>query len=60
MNEGSLYKKHGNKITIDKTASTPENCKIINDNIENMNVPSWLDYQWYIEKKKKRIYDFIG
>ena len=57
--DGSLYKKHKSKDTIDKTPSTPEHCRIINENVENMVVQDWLDIQWYIDLAKERIEKFI-
>ncbi len=58
-NDGMLYKKHKDKDTLDKTPSTPEQCFIYNDNIENVKVPSKLDKQWYIDLAKERILKFV-
>lgn len=57
--DGMLTKKHRNKDTLDKTPGTPESCFIINDNIEEMPIPTKLDKQWYIDLAKKRIAEFI-
>lgn len=57
--DGMLTKKHRNKDTLDKTPSTPESCFIINDNIEEMPIPTKLDKQWYIDLAKKRIAEFV-
>jgi hypothetical protein len=57
--DGTLYKKHKDKDTLDKTPSTPEKCFIDNSNIENTTIPEYLDKQWYIDLAKQRIEDFI-
>lgn len=53
--DGKLYKKHKSKNSLDKVASTPDKCFIMNDNIENEVTPSHLDRQWYIDLAKYRI-----
>lgn len=57
---GILYKKHKQKDFLDKTAGTPEKCRIINSNIEGMEVPKWIDREWYVKLAEKRIQDFIN
>lgn len=57
---GSLYKKHKGKTSLDKTAATPEKCRIINENVENAGIPDWLDKEWYISLAKQRINEFVG
>lgn len=42
----------------EKVANTPENAKIVNDDVHEMIVPSWLDRDFYIELAKKRLQDF--
>lgn len=59
-NDGTLYKKHRNKDTLDKTPSTPVNCFIDNSNIETKPIPAKLDKQWYIDLAKERVKAFIG
>lgn len=59
-NDGSLYKKHKSKTTLDKTPSTPEKCFIDNGDINGKILPSKLDKQWYINLAKERIKDFTG
>lgn len=59
-NDGSLYKKHSSKETIDKTASTPVKCYIDNTNVEGKKCPSYLDKQWYIDLANQRIKEFLG
>ena len=43
-----------------KIAYVPEKCRIVNEDITEMQVPNWLDKQWYIELSKKRVNDFLG
>jgi hypothetical protein len=59
---GTLYKQHKEKEigSIDKTAGTPENCVIVNEDITEMETPCWLDRQWYLDLAEKRIKDFLG
>ena len=56
--DGTLYKKHRDKETLDKTPSTPVYCYIDNDDITRKPVPSKLDRQWYIDLAKERILSF--
>lgn len=58
-NDGTLYKKHKSKETLDKTPSTPIHCFIDNGNVENKPIPAKLDKQWYINEAKSRIEKFI-
>jgi hypothetical protein len=60
INDGTLYKKHKSKSTLDKTAGTPENCFIDNSDITGKKIPRNLDLDWYIDLAKKRIEKFIG
>jgi hypothetical protein len=57
--DGTLYKKHKSKASLDKTGGTPVNCFIDNDNVLDKPVPSKLDRQWYIDIAKQRIKDFV-
>ena len=59
-NDGTLYKKHKNKTTFDKTAGTPEHCFIENSNIIGKKVIDKLDKMWYINTAKEKLKDFIG
>lgn len=54
-NDGGLYKLHQNKNKPDKFPSTPENCFIVNDDVNNMSVPAKLDRQFYINMAKERL-----
>lgn len=58
-NDGTLYKKHKNKVTLDKTPSTPENCFIDNSDITEKVIPAKLDKNWYVELAKYRISKFV-
>ena len=58
-NDKCLYKQKENKNP-EKFAGCPEKCKIINNDIRGLTVPSWLDRNWYIEQAKKEISKFYG
>lgn len=57
--DGTLYKKHKLKTTLDKVASVPDKCFIENDNIVDKKVSEKLDKYWYIEEAKRKIKEFI-
>ena len=42
----------------EKIANSPDNCFIVNDDVNNMKCPKHLDKDWYIDKAKKRLRDF--
>lgn len=54
-----LYKQKTGKNK-EKFSDCPEHCKIINEDIREMAVPSWLNRNWYIEKANKIIERFKG
>lgn len=54
-----LYKKKTGKNK-EKFATCPERCKIINEDIREMKVPSWLDKKFYINEANKIIDSFCG
>lgn len=56
--DGGLYKLHYNKTKPDKFPSTPENCFIVNEDVNGMGVPSKLDRQFYIDMAKERASKF--
>ena len=58
--DGTLYKKHKDKDTLDKTGGTPEKCFIDNSHILDKGVPNKLDRQWYIDLANRRIREFVG
>lgn len=47
--------KTGNPV---KVTHSPENCRIVNEAVNGLPVPDWLDRQWYIDKAKRRLKDF--
>lgn len=55
----TLYKKHKGKGSIDKTGGTPENCVIINKDIQTLGTFASLDRDWYITLAKDRIKEFL-
>lgn len=59
-NDGTLYKKHKDKTTVDKTPATPEKCRIVNDNVVDLKVPTWLDKEWYIKEASDRVKAFLA
>ena len=59
-NDGTIYKKHKDKDTLDKTASTPEQAFINNGDINGEKIPPHLDKQWYVELAQRRCKEFIG
>ena len=59
VTDGILYKCKLDKNP-EKFANCPDHCKIVNTNIQDMKVPSWLDLQWYIDEAWKRINSFLG
>ena len=48
------------KITLDKTAGTPENAFIDNGDITKKKVDNRLDRNWYLELAEKRIKEFVS
>lgn len=59
-NDGAIYKKHKDKISLDKTAGTPENAFIDNGDITEKKVDNRLDRNWYLELAEKRIKEFVS
>lgn len=46
--------------TAEKIAYAPVNSFIVNDDLTKKEIPSKLDYWWYLDLANKRINDFIG
>lgn len=44
----------------DKVANTPDHCFINNDDIKGVEVPDYLDKEYYIDLARKRLNDFLG
>ena len=53
-----LFKRKTPHATSEKMAGTPDNCFIVNDNVENMKVPAKLNRGWYVDLTHKRLEDF--
>lgn len=53
-----LFKRKSAHATSEKVAGTPDNCFIVNDNVEDIKTPSKLDKQWYIDLASKRLEAF--
>jgi DNA polymerase len=53
-----LFKRKSLHATSEKVAGTPDNCFIVNENVENMGIPDKLDKQWYIDLTNKRLEAF--
>ena len=58
--DGGLQKLHKETGRLAKIEGTPLNARLINTDINGMNVPDWLDRDWYIEMAHKRANDFRG
>lgn len=58
--DGMLCKKHKDKEALDKVASTPVQCFIDNENIEEKIIPKKLDKEWYVDLARQRIKEFIN
>jgi len=57
---GGLTKLHRTTGRMAKIEGTPERAMLVNGEIRGMDVPGWLDRDWYIEMAKKRANDFRG
>ena len=58
--DGMLMKKKADKSSLDKIGGTPEQCFIINSDINDMTIPEKLDREWYVTLANERIQDFLG
>jgi len=56
--DGGIYKVKNHDKNPEKFADTPENCFIINGDINNHEIPSKLDKDWYVDLAIKRLEDF--
>lgn len=58
-NDGGVFKQKvdGNP---EKFADSPEHCFIINEDINNLEIPEKLNKNWYIELANKRLDAFLG
>ena len=55
-----LGKSKGEGCTVEKFASCPEHCRIVNEDITEAGTPSWLDKDWYVSEAKKRLKKKFG
>lgn len=53
-----LFKRKSAHATSEKMAGTPDNCFIVNENVEDVKVPAKLDRQWYVDLANKRLEAF--
>lgn len=58
--DGGLFKIHATRGNVAKIEGTPDRAFIINEDIEGMRIPPYLDKQWYINLAKERVAGFIG
>jgi len=56
--DGTIYKVKTPDGNPEKFANTPENCFIMNGDVNGKPVPEYLDRQWYIDLTLKRLEDF--
>lgn len=60
VNDGSIYKVKNSEKNPEKFANTPDSCFIMNGNINEIEIPTKLDKQWYIELTKQRLKEKFG
>lgn len=58
MNDTGIYKIKNSEKNPEKFANTPESCFIINDNINNVEIPNKLNRDWYIDLAHERLRQF--
>lgn len=56
--DGYLLKVKENGA-VERIGNTPQRCFILNSNIQNKEIPSNLDREWYIDLAEKRLESFI-
>lgn len=56
--DGGIFKVKNENKNPEKFANTPEVCFVVNESVNGMGVPSYLDRDWYINFAKKRLKDF--
>lgn len=54
----AITKQKEGKDTTEKFANTPENCFIVNSDVDERRIPSKLNRQWYIVMAKERLSQF--
>lgn len=55
---GIFKRKAGGKP--EKFANTPEHCVIVNDDVNGVRPPRWLDREWYINMARTRLAEKFG
>lgn len=58
-NDDGIFKLHRETRTKAKIEMTPEKCFIINGDIRDMEIPRYLDREWYIELAERRVKEFV-
>lgn len=57
--KNKLNKKTGEyNLVGEKFANSPDKCFIENDNVNDVKVPQYLDYKWYLDLARDRLRDF--
>jgi len=56
--DGGIYKVKSHDKNPEKFADTPDNCFIINGDVNGKPIPKHLNRQWYIDLAIKRLEDF--
>lgn len=56
--DGGIFKVKNATKNPEKFANTPETCFIINESVNGVPIPDYLDKDWYINFAKKRLQDF--
>lgn len=56
--DGGIFKVKNETKNPEKFANTPEVCFVVNESVNGMDIPSYLDRDWYIDFAKKRLKDF--
>ena len=57
-NDTSIYKVKNSEKNPEKFANTPENCFIINSDINDVEIPKKLDREWYVKLAHERLRQF--
>ena len=58
IKDGRLLRAGGKRGKPEKFGNTPDHCRIVNERMDGMTVPAWLDRGWYIDLAKKRLKAF--
>lgn len=58
LHDGRLLRAGGKRGKPEKFGNTPDHCKVVNEKMDGVKVPAWLDRGWYIDMVKKRLKAF--